>query len=68
MHRFPEEEESESLSITEIILAVILILLILMLILYVIYLFRLSGDYVSFFEALSGLVTNPGEFITNVMN
>ena len=70
MHRFPDEiDESEGgLSATEIILAIVLILLILMLILYVIYLFRLSGDYASFFEALRGLFGNPGEFISNVMN
>ncbi len=70
MHRFPDEfeEESGKISITEIILAVILIILILLLILYVIYLFRLSGDYSGFIEALMGLVQNPGEFITNVLN
>ena len=70
MHRFPDEyEESEGkLSITEIILAVILILLIIALILYVVYLFRLSGDYVSFIDALTGLIQNPSEFVTNVLN
>ena len=70
IHRFPDEieEESEGFSIVEIILAVILIILILALILYVIYLFRLSGDYASFAEALSGLIQNPGEFVTNIMN
>lgn len=68
MHRFPEEEEDGGLSITEILLGIILIILILLLILYVIYLFRLSGDYASFFEALGGLVQNPGAFIGNVMN
>lgn len=68
MHRYPVEEESEKLSFTEILLAIILIILILLLILYVIYLFRLSGDYAGFIEALTGLVQNPGEFITNVLN
>ena len=68
MHRYPVEEESEKLSIVEILLAIILIILIILLVLYVIYLFRLSGDYSSFIEALMGLVQNPGEFITNVMN
>ena len=68
MHRYPVEEESEKLSFTEILLAIILIILILLLILYVIYLFRLSGDYAGFIEALMGLVQNPGEFITNVLN
>lgn len=70
MHRFPDEYEEEEgkLSIVEIILAVILILLIIVLILYVIYLFRLSGDYPSFIDALGGLISNPGEFINNVMN
>ena len=62
------EEESEKLSIVEILLAIILIILILLLVLYVIYLFRLSGDYSGFIEALMGLVQNPGEFITNVLN
>ena len=68
MHRYPVEEESEKLSIVEILLAIILIILIILLVLYVIYLFRLSGDYSGFIEALMGLVQNPGEFITNVMN
>lgn len=70
MHRFPDEYEEESgrISITEIILAIILIILIILLILYVIYLFRLSGDYSGFIEALMGLVQNPGEFVTNVLN
>ena len=68
MHRFPVEEESEGFSITEIVLAVVLIILILFLILYVVYLFRLSGDYSTFFEALTGLIQNPSEFITKVMN
>ena len=68
MHRYPVEEESEKLSFTEILLAIILIILIILLILYVIYLFRLSGDYAGFIEALMGLVQNPGEFITNVLN
>ena len=68
MHRYPVEEESEKLSIVEILLAIILIILIILLVLYVIYLFRLSGDYSGFTEALMGLVQNPGEFITNVMN
>ena len=68
MHRYPVEEESEKLSFTEILLAIILIILIILLILYVIYLFRLSGDYAGFIEALTGLVQNPGEFITNVLN
>ena len=70
MHRFPDEYEEESgkITITEIILAIILILLIILLILYVIYLFRLSGDYANFLEALLGLVQNPGAFIGNVLN
>ncbi len=68
MHRYPVEEESEKLSIVEIILAIILIILIILLILYVIYLFRLSGDYSGFIEALTGLVQNPGEFINHVLN
>ena len=68
MHRYPVEEESEKLSIVEILLAIILIILIILLVLYVIYLFRLSGDYSGFIEALRGLVQNPGEFITNVLN
>lgn len=70
MHRFSElgEEKSEKLTVTEIILAVILIILIIMLILYVVYLFRLSGDYTSFIEAIVGLVQNPGEFISNMLN
>ena len=70
MHRFPDEYEEESgkLTITEIILAIILILLIIALILYVMYLFRLSGDYSSFIDALLGLVQNPGEFVNNILN
>lgn len=70
MHRFPDEYEEDSgrLSITEIILAIILILLIIFLILYVIYLFRLSGEYSNFIDALMGLIQNPGEFITFVLN
>ena len=68
MHRYPVEEESEKLSIVEILLAIILIILIILLVLYVIYLFRLSGDYSGFIEALMGLVQNPGEFINNVLN
>ena len=68
MHRYPVEEESEKLSFTEILLAIILIILIILLVLYVIYLFRLSGDYAGFIEALTGLIQNPGEFITNVLN
>ena len=68
MHRYPVEEESEKLSFTEILLAIILIILIILLVLYVIYLFRLSGDYSGFIEVLRGLVQNPGEFITNVLN
>ena len=70
MHRFPDEYEEESgkITITEIILAIILILLIIALILYVMYLFRLSGDYSSFIDALLGLVQNPGEFVNNILN
>ena len=68
MHRYPVEEESEKLSIVEVILAIILIILIILLVLYVIYLFRLSGDYPGFIEALLGLVKNPGEFISFVLN
>ena len=70
MHRFDDDFGGEDgrLSITEIILAIILILLIILLILYVIYLFRLSGEYGTFFDALLGLVQNPNAFIANVLN
>ena len=69
MHRFPDEiEEDEGFTITDIVLAVILIILIIALILYVVYLFRLSGDYAGFVEALMGLFQNPGEFVNNLLN
>ena len=68
MHRYHVQKKNKKLSIVEILLAIILIILIILLVLYVIYLFRLSGDYSGFIEALMGLVQNPGEFITNVMN
>ena len=68
MHRYPVEEEKERISIVEVILAVILIILIILLILYVVYLFRLSGDYAGFIEALKGLIQSPREFIGYVLN
>ena len=68
MHKYPVEEESEKLSFTEILLAIILIILILLLILYVIYLFRLSGDYAGFIEALTGLVPNARVSIHHGIN
>ncbi len=70
MHRFPDEEYEDDggIRILDIILAIILILLIIAVLLYVIYLFRLNGEYFSFFDSLMGLFHDPSSYISNVLN
>ena len=69
MHSYPEEyDEKEGIGIVDIILAIILIILIIALVLYVVYLFRLNGDYMSFIDSLYGLIQNPTNYLSNVMN
>ena len=51
----------------EIALSIILIILILIVMSYVIYLFTLSNDYPSYFDAIRVLFTNPAQLFGNII-
>ncbi len=62
-----KNQENESTN-TEIVLLIILIVMIILVISYVIFLFTLSDQYVSFFEAVYQLFANPNEVINNMFS
>ena len=51
----------------EIVLCIILIILIIIVMSYVIYLFTLSNDYPSYFDAVRVLFTNPAQLFENIV-
>lgn len=59
------EEESTT---TEIALTIILIIMIILTVSYIIYLFTLATSYLSFFDAVYALFTNPAEVINNIFS
>ena len=65
-----EEEEAkkgDGFTKGEIILSIILIILIIIVMSYVIYLFTLSNDYPSYFDAARVLFTNPAQLFENII-
>ncbi len=52
----------------EIALSIILIILIIIVMTYVIYLFTLSNDYPSYFDAVRVLFTNPAQLFENIIH
>lgn len=68
----PEKEEpknnGDGFTKGEIALSIILIILIIIVMTYVIYLFTLSNDYPSYFDAVRVLFTNPAQLFENILH
>ena len=62
IHNIEYEEEKEPYSAVDIILTAILVIVILIVVFYIIYMFKLSGTYPTFLDAVYGL-KNPGSLI-----
>lgn len=68
MHSYDHyDNQDEGFTTVEVLLTVILIILIILVVFYIIYLFALSSSYATFFEAITGLVHDPGLFVSNLL-
>ena len=67
IHNIQYEEEKEPFSAVDIILTIILIIVIIIVLFYIIYIFKLSGTYPTFLDAVFGL-RNPGQFFNALLH
>ena len=62
IHNIDYKDEKEPYGAVDILLTIVLVLVIIVVIFYILYVFRLSVTYPTFFDAVMGL-KNPGQFI-----
>lgn len=66
IHNIEYADEKEPYGVVDILLTVILVIVILIVLFYILYVFKLSGTYPTFIDAVFGL-KNPGQFISALM-
>lgn len=67
IHNIQYEEEKEPYSALDILLTIVLVIVIIIVVFYILYIFKLSGTYPTFIDAIFGL-THPGQFINALIH